>query len=406
MSPDTLQTPELQQETIIHEIEGLMGLKGLIAKFRYGTCKFILDETPKLFGHVPEIMEAYEKAQAAYEQLACRRSFTYKSETDPWTGETIHREYRRGETDHAYWLTQMHTTVWEPVEKAIYEHFRQKLYPMGVEIAKLAIQPEEIMGLNALLKKFAEREDLDKPYPTADMDRRWNWNRTFGTRLNGQDFEGRMEVSPDSGWKMSFTLMHPENGNKSSGILQLENRQNNSYIGVPAEDGLLSDIYECAESSVRRFYKMREQQQALHSGETYGDMNVFITGAMLGMGAKFSEAYPEDPVAAYALSLDMSMIQSYNRGLSAPEYAAASDITPEELEQIINDPPTFVYHVMRGIIRLFQHMLMEANDEPGILQKLPQMPGTPTAPSDPAICKPQDMATLRIAKTLDMPSEK
>lgn len=396
MSFNTLDSTDTQKEATISEIAELMELKGLIQKFQYATCGFILEETPKLFGHIPEIMTAWEAANRGFEDIVARKSVLYISETDPQTGQTIYRDWKPGEF-REYCLTQKNEEVYKPVNDAIREHFRQKLYPMGIEIAKLAIHPEELMGLMTLLKKFAERDDLDKPFPNATIDKRWNWNLTFPTKLNGQDFEGMIGVSPDSGWKMSFYLTHPERGKKGSGVIQFENHQSNPYIGIPSGDMLFSDIYEYAESSVRQFYKMREEQRAIQSGETYGDMDVFTTGLKLIAGEKFSEAYPEDPIAAYALSIHMTQMQLYNSELSAPELASASE--PDQLEKIINDPPTFIYHVMRGIIRLFKHMLMEANGEPGILRELPEIRRNSEEKIDPSICAPQRKTSKKIQAT-------
>ena len=361
---------------VISEIEELLKLEALIDQFSYAKSEFIFTKTPVLFGHIPAVMQAYAEAQAAFEQR-CARGLPY-----------VHHIKDKDElahVTHAYFLKETISGVWEPVDRAIREYFRQKVPQVSASIGRIAIQKIEIDGIDSLGQRFAKRDDLTKPFP----DHRWNWHRTFPTALNGENFEATLVVSPDSGWKISFILKHPTRGKKESGVIQTKTSAH-SYLGLNAEDALFHELYEWASGSVKGFYEMQEEIRRIHSGEKFGEMNVFITGLKLMAGERVNKENFDDPIAAYALGLDMFKIQSYNSGLNALEYASAAGLSTEELEKVIAKPAEFIFYVMRGIIRLFLHILMEANGEPGILSAKIHPSSSESSGFDPSICAPQE----------------
>lgn len=383
-----MTTPETPNKAeAVEAFDEAMRLKDLSRSFLYATNRYILERTPQLFGHVPEVMETYAAVSEKFEQAFRSAQYYYKMERNPRTGHDELKTHKLDYVTRDYFLDQKRSDIYGPVYEAVSNHLRKKLHQTQATTARLVVSDEEIAGVLNLATQFSERKDIDRPF----SDHRWNFNQSFPISIHGQAYEATYVVSPDSEWKMDVILNHPERGKKTSVCITMGPKMGNDYCGLTREDRLYNDLYQMAAGYVQTFYELNHEIQQVQSGEKFGDMDVLGTAINLMTGAPADEEHYPEPVKAYALSLHMQKLRLANSGLNALEYAMMDGVPADRLMKVSKNPAEFSYHVLRGIIRLFKHVLLVANGEPGILDDDPFSKNSPQqSGGDTSICLPQD----------------
>ena len=217
---------------------------------------------------------------------------------------------------------------------------------------EILIDELEVKKLKAMAEKFVERKDVERPFEGKNE---WNINREFPLTLNGKEYNCRLVVSPDSGWKCSF-ILNPLVGVQEKHSWCLALGANYKDFG--------REMYQSALNSTDHFYSMLEKQAAIKAGKEYGDVDLRLVMTKLELTGKFEPAdFEKDPAAPYALLLDLQRFQAANSSLLAPEYAAMI-CDKEELNRVVvsKDKAGLMRHIIRGCMELFAKVLAEGTN--------------------------------------------
>lgn len=233
---------------------------------------------------------------------------------------------------------------------------------MALEFVGFGGEEAEMSYIQKMGRQFVERTDLTKPFKDSPCIPYANWHRSFDLKIGETSYKCTLVVSNINGKKCSFILERANKPEKNSCVIELSPHgdMHREHDGNSEQAEMLMTFFKIARSSVREFREMSENIKNIHSGKKYGKMDVFGTAINLvlrsyGEEDVFNEA--DDPLAVYALSLDMGQIAFFNGGLNALEYAALSVSDENELQNIQKDEATFIYHAMRGLIILFKKVL-------------------------------------------------
>lgn len=349
--PNTRPSLEIPFEYVQTELELLYRYRGLkerfLKLFKSGEMLALVRDN---FQDSPAVMAAYSGAMAVAQERLVEQQSRY-----PTCGIT----WEKVMEDHVPKLSEV---LYGPIA----DYVRSLEDRTSSELAQLFLSDTDFAGLRTLTKSFTEREDLIKPFPGN----RWNWHRVFPTQINGTDYEATVVVSPDSGMCMNFMIENFHSGQKRSATVDL-NTSSPDDKKTPIEN-LRHGLVQIGLGSVVEFLSRLQGQRQVMSGEAYPTIDVFSTALKLNAGIPLSEkeAYP-DPMAAYALALEMDDMQLFNSRLNAMEYAACSPrMDSDTLRDLPNKPAEFVYHVIHGLLNLYKHMLMEANGNRGNLRAM------------------------------------
>lgn len=348
-----LNAPEIQFESIRQEIERLCHYRSIVAGFFDGksSAQEQMDMIKREFSDSPEVMNALGKA-ALHCMNEYPKSKGHLADTTGFTWEVFMGRDVIG----------LSNILYGPISNYV----RNLESKVGQEIASILLSDLDFNGISKLANQFIGRDDLEKPF----ADHRWNWHRVLPVDINGRNYEVTLVISPDSGMRTSFLLNNGEMGHpKNSATVDLKPLSHQMETATPIDE-FKQTLVSIGLGSALSFIKQQQRLNKIRSGEAYPTIDVLGTTLQLLTKAPLTdrEAYP-DPMAAYALSLELENLTFENSGINAMEYAACSPgMTMETLQTLPHKPAEFVYYTMLGFVNLLKHVLLESNGNSGTLR--------------------------------------
>ncbi|HCW32040.1 MAG: hypothetical protein UT55_C0020G0008 [Candidatus Peregrinibacteria bacterium GW2011_GWE2_39_6] len=227
-------------------------------------------------------------------------------------------------------------------------------------IGALIASREEWQVLNSQSEIYLRRTDLQCPYPEMNL------NRSFQLRWGIKIVDCRLFMDK-KGCRRTLFSLEGQQQNKDSISLELRPHPGKR---LTSEETFYAQLPLLASELVDNFYSNQQIKAEITSGQRYQGADVVALHEKVGQNQPLKPADMEKLGNVISAMDDGLKLDSFQSEISALDYAIAGGLPREDITSITTDPgqkAAFMYYTMKGILLLFEHVLMQANGEPGIL---------------------------------------